>query len=181
MLPSKAMLPNPARALLPAALLVLTALTPLHGQAPDRSRRPALDPVPELTLPPLQELTLHNGLRVLLIEKHDLPLVQVNLLVHAGSVRDQEGRLGVASLTADMLDEGAAGRTALAIADTFEILGARFGVGAGTHHSTVSLRVPVTRLAAALPVMGDVVLRPVVRIGVVVAPRAAGAPVGHWF
>lgn len=160
MLPSRAMLPNSARALLPAALLVLTVLTPLHGQAPDRSRRPALDPVPELTLPPLQEVTLDNGLRVLLIEKHDLPLVQVNLLVHAGSVRDQEGRLGVASLTADMLDEGAGGRAALAIADTFEILGARFGVGAGTHHSTVSLRVPVTRLAAALPVMGDVVLRP---------------------
>jgi zinc protease len=141
-----------------AALLLAAA--PLAAQGPDRGQRPALDPVPELTLPALQQLELANGLRVLLMEKHDLPLVQLNLLVDAGSVRDQEGRLGVASLTADMLDEGAAGRDALALADTFEILGARFGVSGASHHSVVSLRVPVARLGAALPLMADVVLRP---------------------
>lgn len=146
--------------LITAVLLGTCPAAALHAQAPDRSRRPALDPVPELTLPPLEERMLDNGLRVLIMEKHDLPLVQLNLIIDAGSVRDQEGRLGVASLTADMLDEGAAGRDALALADTFEILGARFGVGGGTHQSVVSLRVPVARLAAALPVVSDIVLRP---------------------
>jgi hypothetical protein len=113
----------------------------LAQQAPDRSKRPAVAPVPELRLPALQEFTLPNGLRVLVMEKHDLPLVQVNLLVDAGSVRDAAGRLGVASLTADMLDEGAAGRSALARRH-LRMLGARFGVGGGLHFASATLRVP---------------------------------------
>ena len=143
-----------------AALLVLTVPPVAAQQAPDRSQRPPVAPVPELRLPPLQEFTLANGLRVLLMEKHDLPLVQVNLLVDAGSVRDVPGKVGLASLAADMLDEGAAGRSALALADTFEMLGARFSVGGGLHTASASLRVTPARLPAALPLLADVVLRP---------------------
>lgn len=143
-----------------AALLTFAAAAPVESQAPDRSKRPAFEQLRELKLPALQEFTLPNGLRVLLMEKHDLPLVQVNLMVEAGSVHDPAARAGVASLAADMLDEGAAGRSALALADTFEMLGARFGVGAGQHVSSVTLRVPVARLPQALPVVADVVLRP---------------------
>jgi predicted Zn-dependent peptidase len=146
-----------------AALCTLAVLltAPVEAQqAPDRSQRPAVGPTPELRLPALQEFTLPNGLRVLLMEKHDLPLVQVNLLVDAGSVRDVPGKLGLASLTADMLDEGADGRSALALADTFELLGARFGVGGGLHSASATLRAATSRLPATLPLMAAVVLRP---------------------
>ncbi|HEX6307565.1 MAG TPA: pitrilysin family protein [Longimicrobiales bacterium] len=141
-----------------AAMLVFTAGA--AGQAPDRSRRPAVGEAPDLALPALQEFRLENGLRVLLMEKHDLPLVQLNILVGAGTARDDVARPGVASMTAAMLDEGAAGRSALEIADVFEGLGARFNVGAGMHSASLSLRVSAPQLPAALDLAADVLLRP---------------------
>ncbi len=141
-------------------LLALAAALPLQAQSPDRSKPPAVGPAPDLELPPVERFALPNGLEVLVMEKRGLPLVQVNLHVRAGNVREEAGRIGLADLTADMLDEGAAGLDALALADRFERLGARFGVGVGAHLTTASLRVPVARLDAALGLMADVVLRP---------------------
>ena len=59
-----------------------------------------------------------------LVESHEVPLVQINLLVKAGAGDDPAGKFGVASLTAAMLDEGAGTRTALELADDVEFLGA---------------------------------------------------------
>lgn len=128
--------------------------------APDRTTRPLPGEPPTLSLPAPAELTLANGLDVVVIEKRDIPLVQVNLLVRAGSVLDPASHVGLATLTADMLDEGAAGKSALALADAFEVLGARFGVGAGLHSAQLTLRVPVARLEPALALAADVALRP---------------------
>jgi zinc protease len=128
--------------------------------APDRSVRPTVGETPDVELPDVHRFKLANGLEVLVLEKRTVPLVQTNLIVRAGSVRDPSDRLGLASLTADMLDEGAAGRSALEIADAMELLGARFFSSAGTHHTTVGLRVPVSRWEEGLAIMADVVLRP---------------------
>jgi len=141
-----------------AGAILLAA--PVQAQKPDRSHRPAVGEAPDVRLPAVQQFTLDNGLRVLLMEKHDVPLVQLNLVVNAGSTRDDPALPGVASMTAAMLDEGAAGRSALEIADEFEMLGARFGVGAGTHTASMSLRAPTQQLPAALALAADVLLRP---------------------
>jgi predicted Zn-dependent peptidase len=63
-------------------------------------------------------------------------------------------------MTADVLDEGAGGRDALALSDAVDFLGARLDTSAGWDASTVRLRVPVARLREALPLMADVALRP---------------------
>ena len=93
---------------LPAAFVVLVATSVAQQQRPDRSKVPALGPAPQLTLPPIQKRTLSNGLNVWIVEAHEVPLVQVNLLVLAGSGDDPAGKFGLASLTSAMLDEGAA-------------------------------------------------------------------------
>ena len=54
-----------------------------------------------------QKRALANGLPVWVVEAHEVPLVQVNLVVFAGSGDDPAGQFGVASLAAAMLDEGA--------------------------------------------------------------------------
>jgi zinc protease len=136
------------------------ASVPLAAQAPDRSARPALGPVPTLDLPEPTRFTLANGLDVVVLEKRDVPLVQFTLQLRAGAVRDPADQVGLAALTADMIDEGAAGRSALELAGAFEMLGARFGAGAGTHTANVTLRVPVERLSDALALAADVVRRP---------------------
>jgi predicted Zn-dependent peptidase len=129
-------------------------------ERPDRSKAPALGPVAKLTLPQIQKRTLSNGLAVWLVEAHEVPLVQVNLMVQAGSNDDPEGQFGVASMTAAMLDEGAGTRDALEIADAVEFVGGNLTTSASFDASAVRLNVPVRQLAQALPLMADVALRP---------------------
>jgi predicted Zn-dependent peptidase len=144
--------------LLAAALA--TALTAAAQTRPDRSAPPGLGPPPRLVLPAVQRRELANGLRVLLLEAHDVPLVQVNLVVHAGSADDPAGRFGLASFTAGMLDEGAGTRSALEIADAVEFLGAELTTSSSFDASAVRLNVPARQLEQALPIMADVALRP---------------------
>ena len=103
-------------------LLCAWVVTPAAQGRPDRSKPPALGPTPKLTLPTIHKKALSSGLPVWLIESHEVPLVQVNLLVQAGSADDPAGAFGVASLTAAMLDEGAGTRSALEIADAVDFL-----------------------------------------------------------
>ncbi len=138
-------------------LIIVAAVS---AQGPNRGKPPSLGPTPTLTLPDIQKQALSNGLPVWLIESHEVPLVQVNLLVHAGSADDPQGKFGVASFTAAMLDEGAGSRSALELADAIDYLGAVLTTGSSFDASSVRLNVPVARVAEALPLMADVALRP---------------------
>lgn len=131
-----------------------------RAQKPDRSTPPELGPPPSLQLPPIQRFTLSNGLPVVLMEKHQVPLVQINLLVRAGTANDPEEKRGLASMTAAMMQEGAGDRDALAFADAVDFLGASISVTAGMHSTTVALFTPLSKLDSALALFGDVVLRP---------------------
>ena len=143
-----------------ATLVALALAAPGFAQAPDRSSAPKPGPAPAFTPPAIQQRALGNGLPVWIDEQHDVPVVQVNLVVRAGSGADPQAKYGLASLTAAMLDEGAAGQDALAIADAVDFLGARLSTGSSFDASFVNLHVPVARLDAALAVMADVALRP---------------------
>ena len=133
---------------------------PRAQTAPDWTQRPAVGAAPRLELPPVERFTLSNGLTVLLMERHAVPVVQANLVVRAGSADDPAGREGLAALTADLLDEGAGSRTALELADAVEFLGASLATGASYHATTVALHTPAARLDSALALLADVALRP---------------------
>jgi predicted Zn-dependent peptidase len=135
-------------------------LCDLRAQAPDRSTPPAVGPAPALRLPPIETRTLSNGLQVTIMGVHKVPTVHLELSVRAGTASDPKGRYGLASLTVDMLDEGAGTRDALAIADAIDYLGAGLSTDASVDASYVELHVPVARLGDALPIMADVVARP---------------------
>jgi predicted Zn-dependent peptidase len=135
-------------------------LCALRAQAPDRSHPPAVGPTPELRLPAIEKQTLSNGLQVWVMGVHKVPTVHLQLVVRTGSAGDPAGRYGLASFTADMLDEGAGARNALEIADAIDFLGADLSAAAAVDASTVDLQVPVARLADALAVMTDVVAHP---------------------
>jgi len=138
---------------------LLAAAAPLRAQA-DRSQPPKAGPARPLKLPPVERLALSNGVKVLLVGMHEVPVVEVILVLRAGATADPAGRDGLASMTADMLEEGAGGKDSLALADAIDFLGATIGAGASWDASTVRLRVPVARLEQALPLMADVALRP---------------------
>jgi predicted Zn-dependent peptidase len=140
-------------------VLLAIAIT-ASAQAPDRSQPPPTGPAPPLKLPAIQKRQLSNGVPVWMVELHEVPVAQVNLLVQGGSANDPVRKYGVANLTASMLVEGAGARSSLEIADIVDFLGADLSAGAGIDSTGVRLHVPVARLAEALPVMADVALRP---------------------
>jgi zinc protease len=149
------------RRLAPAVVLAGLALAaaPVLSEV-DRSGPPEPGPVRPLTLPPIETHTLSNGLSVRLVGMHEVPVVEIVLVVRAGATADPAGLEGLAAMTANMLDEGAGGRDALALADAVDFLGAEIATSASWDAATVRLRVPVARLEAALALFADVALRP---------------------
>ena len=130
------------------------------AQKPDRGAPPKPSAPPALKLPPIQKQKLANGLAVWIVEQHEVPLAQVNLIVRSGSAADPAGKYGLANMTAAMLDEGAGTKAALELADAVEFLGAQLGTSSTFDYSSVRLSVPIAQLADALPLMADVALRP---------------------
>ncbi len=97
----------------------------LAGQArqwpTERPPRPlAARPV---KFPPYEIRTLPNGLQVVLVSQHEQPSVSVRMIVRAGAAQDPKGKMGLAMLTATLLDQGAGKRTAEQIADTIDFVG----------------------------------------------------------
>lgn len=141
-------------------LVTLVASVSLVAQQPDRKQPPPLGPAPALKLPAIQKHKLSNGLAVWIVEHHEVPLAQINLIVRSGSAADPIGKYGVGSLTAAMLDEGAGTRSSLELADAVEFLGANLSTSSSFDASSIRMSVPVSKLAEALPLMSDVALRP---------------------
>ncbi len=129
-------------------------------QGPDLTKPPELGSPPTLDLPPVVTRTLPNGLRLMVVEHHELPLADFILLVRSGTEADPARKSGLATLTASMLDEGTTTRNALQIADQAALLGVDIRTGAGWDASTVSLHTPTAQLDSAMALFADVALRP---------------------
>jgi zinc protease len=124
------------------------------------AERPAIGPLPALKLSPPVTFKLANGLEVIAVPRHAAPIVALTLVVRSGADADPAKLAGLAIATADMLDEGAGDRDALALARDLEALGADLFLGAARDGSTLSLNVPSPGFATALGLAADVVLRP---------------------
>jgi zinc protease len=77
-------------------------------------------------IPPHQRFTLANGVKLILIPRHDVPLIAFEALVSGGSRLDPDGRAGVASLASELLTHGAGARDAYAFTDAVEGAGGSF-------------------------------------------------------
>lgn len=126
----------------------------------DRTIEPVLGPPPAFRMPAVERTRLGNGLEVIALPRRGLPIVDVQLVVRTGATADVAPVAGRASLVAEMLDEGSAGRGSLEIADAVDFLGAELAAEAEWDATVVSLHVLSGRLDAALDLLGDVVVRP---------------------
>ncbi len=127
----------------------------------DRTQQPAGKDEPSFDPPAIQQAELSNGLKILLVEDHRLPLVQVNLSSRSGWTADPKGKFGLSSMTADLLDEGTKTRSALDISDDARMLGAQLGTGSSYDGTNVSLNALKRNLEPSLELMADVVLNPI--------------------
>ncbi|MCX6150876.1 MAG: pitrilysin family protein [Ignavibacteriales bacterium] len=141
-------------------IVVILFSQSLIAQRVERNAPPQLPPPSKLVVPPIEKFELSNGIKVVLMEKHNVPLVQLNVIVKSGSICDPENKTGLANLTMDMLDEGAAGKTSLELADAIDFLGARISASAGQHYSGIYLHTPLSKFDDALKLLSDIVLNP---------------------
>jgi len=88
---------------------------------------------------PFQHWTTAKGTRVYFYPAQDLPMVDIKVAFYAGSAYDHN-KLGIAELTASLLDEGAGGMNADQIAEALETLGAVLNIRISRDASVISLR-----------------------------------------
>jgi len=125
----------------------------------DRGRQPAPGPTPPISTPKIERATLKNGLSVWVVQRHELPAINAILLIRSGSNMDDD-HPGVAAMTAALMDEGTAKRSALDFAVALDLLGARLSASADVEQTTVSLRTLSSHLDAALALMGEMIVSP---------------------
>jgi zinc protease len=126
----------------------------------DRSRRPAPGPAPEVSLPTFRCFRLDNGLDVLAIRKRDLPEVSARLVLQFGAAEDEREHAGTALLTARALTEGTTNRSAPAVAEWLDYLGARFSVDVDYDASIISLHFLSRVFEGALEFLAEVLSSP---------------------
>jgi zinc protease len=130
---------------------------PENAMTLDRSKQPTLGADRPFVAPPVKTATLPNGLDVMVLERSDLPKVNVTLVTRAGAVGDPAGKAGVAHLMTTVIDLGTKTRNALQIEEALADLGTTLTGGAGRESARVSLDVLKRNLAPALGVLADVV------------------------
>ena len=126
----------------------------------DRSRLPAPGPSPSIRFPPVHRRRLANGLEVRAVAHANVPVVSAVLVVRGGTSADPAGREGLAAFTADLLDEGSGGRTALQVADELARYGADLDVDVGPDATLVAITT-LTRFARpALTLLAEMAILP---------------------
>ena len=115
---------------------------------------------PDLKFPQQQHATLSNGTKVVLAERHDIPVVQMSYEFRGGYAADPAGKPGVASFTMGLLDEGAGDLNALAFADRAQSLGANIGASAGLDSNSAYLSALKQNLEPSVTLFADMLRKP---------------------
>ena len=133
----------------PHCIAALTLLAALAGVPPAHGA-----PIPTT------RTKLPDGLDVIVVPTSRLPLVDLRLVARAGSVNDPAGKEGLASLTADLLTQGAGKRTAKQLADDIEFVGGSLNAFPGTEQMVVTCEVLKKDLPLGLELFRDVIVSP---------------------
>ncbi|WP_435021843.1 M16 family metallopeptidase [Tundrisphaera sp. TA3] len=126
----------------------------------DRSKLPTPGPNPDFTPAPVVRRKLSNGLEVLISERHNLPIVGMNLVVKGGATTVAPGKEGLASLATSLMTEGTTSRDAIQLAKDLADLGASVNAGGGLESSSLSMSTLTRQLPKALEIYTDVLLHP---------------------
>jgi len=126
----------------------------------DRSKRPDTGTPPSLTLPGPQRAKLSNGLQVVVVERHNAPVVDFTMISDVGFSADSQAKPGTARLAMLMLQEGTKTRSSVAIAERAESLGATLGVGSSLDRSFLRMNALASKLGESLDLYTDLLMNP---------------------
>ncbi len=126
-----------------------------------RQTLPAAGPQPTFHLPPFQHATLPNGMKVLLVEKNELPLVNMTLYFPKGGADEPTELTGVGGLTADVWTQGTTTRDAETLADQLAGLGTSISASCGDDSTSLTVGMLKRQLESVLTIFDDVARNPV--------------------
>jgi zinc protease len=107
-----------------------------------------------------KRILLENGMVLLLSEKHDIPMVTVNMAITAGSTAEPAEKPGLASLTASLLTQGTAKRSAQQISREIDFVGGSLSTSGGDDYASASLRVLKKDVRTGFNLLADVLMNP---------------------
>jgi zinc protease len=113
-----------------------------------------------LKLPPYKKVALKNGMTLLLMEKHGVPIVSFHFIVKAGATAEPAGKEGLASLTAGLLRKGTASRSADQLSAELDFIGGLLNAGADSDYSNGAAEFLKKDLGKGLDILADVILHP---------------------
>jgi zinc protease len=132
------------------------------GSTPVGARQfpPVVPPPQAVTLPAPAERVLSNGLEVVVLERHNLPLLTMDFAIRTGSEADPAHLPGAAQFVAEMLDEGTKTRGAMQIAAAIDDAGGTIDTGAEWDDSYITITVLSGNAEPALDLLSDMVMHP---------------------
>jgi len=148
------------------ALLPITwGLFATLSSSPVQAQKPSATPPPDLPARPFvlskeQSKTLPNGLKIVVVESHSVPVVTMRLGVLAGSVLDPSDTPGLASAVASQMTEGTDKFNSLQLKEAVEGLGGDIDVSAGRDSTTVGASALAENFTRLTEILGDVLLHP---------------------
>ncbi|MCI0660796.1 MAG: insulinase family protein [Acidobacteria bacterium] len=113
-----------------------------------------------LKLAPIKKIKLKNGMTLLLMEQHEVPLISFSFIVRAGSVADPTGREGLAGLTAGLLRKGTRTRSADQVSAELDFIGGQFSAGAGVDYTSGRAEFVKKDLNRGLDLFADLLINP---------------------
>jgi zinc protease len=103
-----------------------------------------------------QKATLDNGLRVIMVEHHELPVVAIELMVKAGSVHESREKPGLAHIVSQLLREGTRTKESLEISESIDFIGGTLSVDCGYDSSSVVTTALVKHFKTILDLLSEV-------------------------
>jgi zinc protease len=148
-----------ARATLALALLTIAAAPTISAQKLDRDKPPTAGKLLPLRVPTWTKTKLANGADLIVVEKHDLPLIAVSIdFVGGASNYESADKIGVASFAGQMLSEGTKTRTADQLSDAQQLLGTSIQAGVGSESGTISFTSLKDKFEPAMALLADMLL-----------------------
>src|SRR5205809_5282876 len=144
-------------ALSPLGFLLLASSA--LAQTPQATPPPPTAPR-SVQFPKPVEKILPNGLRVIVVQRSQMPLVTAQVLIKSGGEVDPSDLAGTADMTASLLTRGTTTRSATQIAEAIEALGGSIASGGGWDASTITTSVMSSRIDPAFAILADVVRNP---------------------
>jgi zinc protease len=133
----------------------------INADEPWRATKPGAGAAKAVRVPVPQSFELPNGLTVIALpQTGGVPVVSANLVLRSGSDANPLDKPGLASFTADLLDQGTTTRSATQIAEEVAQIGASLDTGTSRDATTISTSSLSRNFPVALALVADVALRP---------------------